>query len=80
MTCENVYGSILDKPYYSQSYATSNVLKAKLDQNYAFWGITQRIVVISYRQIFSKRRQEITTTRCVNTQKSTVLVYVAAEA
>ena len=58
-----------------------------------FWVITQRIVIISYRRfgttcwsrrmgsiVVPKRRQEITHTRCVITQKNGVLRYFAAQA
>ena len=48
------------------------------------WVITQRVLVIPHRrfgdklsEVVSKRRQDITTTRCVITQKNTVIIYFA---
>jgi len=43
-----------------------------------FWVITQRVMIISYGKIVPKRRQEITSTRCVITQKN-ILVYNSNE-
>ena len=61
-----------------------------------FWVVTQRVEAISYRRFGTtyrphlgledgtdfvpKRRQAITITRCVTTQKSAVLIHFAAEA
>ena len=58
-------------------------------RNALFWALTQRVVIIPYRrfwttsrtrrfgrvrQVVQKRRQGITTTRCVRAQKSVVLM------
>jgi hypothetical protein len=53
-----------------------------------FWVITQQVVVISYGRfgttyrpyLQGKNREEITTTRCVITQKIPVVIYFVTEA
>jgi hypothetical protein len=47
-----------------------------------FWVITHRVAVISYRHFGTTYRshlQGLTTTHCVTTQKSLVLIYFMAE-